>query len=408
MSASWWLVFGLAAATALAAIFFLSQWLKTKAQLQRAELKLAEAGLIENIMAEFKEKTMLAAKAAALEAGQQLSSKLLDDHKRENEVARELHGKVTKNITETLTEQVTKIGERLATVHDAQDKQRAALETVWRSLTTPIGAGKVAEIGLENLLKFFGLKQGEDFTTQYTISQQGAAPLRPDVVVMMPNGRVMVIDAKASKHLMEIAEALDEADADKAREQLKNTMNKHLKDLTSKDYRAAMLQMYKEQGKAEDISSVWSVMYVPSEMTIEHIHQADPEFADKLYKADIILASRGTLHGLLSLARLSVENERQVENSVHIVEGAQALLDGITTAFAYVENLGKSLKSSMDHFNKFAGSANTSVLGKARKLEQYGVTTSRGKALPTGIAKYDVNLREQQTDVVELELVGGK
>lgn len=403
MQSTWWMVFSLAGASMLAAILFLTLWLRARTALRILAIKLHESERTDAMFEEFRAHTVLAAKSAALEAGQQLSSKLLDDHKRENEAAREMHGKATKNITESLTEQVTKIGERLATVHDSQDKQRTALETVWRSLTTPIGAGKVAEIGLENLLKSFGLEAGKDFQTQFSIKKEGAAMLRPDVAVFMPYGRVMVIDAKASKHLMDVASAPDKQDADAARAQLKVTMNQHLKDLTSKDYRAALIDMYKEQGRSDEISTVWSVMYVPSEMAIEHMHQADPELADKLYKADIILASRGTLHGLLSLARLSVENERQVENSVHIVEDTQKLLDGIAGAFGHVSKLGDSLKKTMDSFNSFAGSSNKFILGRARKLEPYGITPSRGKSLPAPIARYDVVTNK--ADVVELELV---
>ena len=394
-----WMVGGLAATT----LMFLILWLKAQGKARLLQAKIAEAERMDDMLDEFREHTMLAAKSAALEAGQTLSSKLLEDHKRENEAARELHGKTTKQITQSLTEQVQKISNRLESLHDQHGKQSDTLSTIWKSLTTPIGAGKINEIGLENLLKSFGLEPDKDFKTQFTIQGEKSETLRPDVTIFMPYGRVMVIDAKASQYITEIAKATDDNAEQLAQEQLKTTMNKHLRDLATKDYRAAVKSHFKAE-RGEDVATIWSVMYVPSEAAIEQIHAADPSFADKLLKADIVLASRGTLHGLLSLARLSVENERQVENSVHIVEGARSLLDGVTNAFGHVDNLGKSISKSMEHFNKFAGSANQSILGKAKKLEPYGITPSRGKQLPESLTKYQV-AKSQESDVVELELV---
>lgn len=399
-----WIAFSFAGVATVAALSFLVLWLQTKTRLAIALSKLGEQRSQEELIDALKDHTVHAAKSAALEAGQQLSSKLLDDHKRENEAARELHGKATKQITETLMQQALTMNEKLANLSEAQMKQRTALETVWRAMITPIGAGKVAEVGLENLLKSFGLHANVDYITQFSIQQNGKAVLRPDVVVMMPHGQIMVIDAKASKHLMDIASATDHTDEQLAKEQLKNTMNQHLKDLANKDYRTAIQTMYQERGRSSEISSIWSVMYVPSEMAIEHMHEVDPEFANKLYKADIILASRGTLHGLLSLARTSIENEKQVANSEKIVEAASNLLDGIITAFGHVDKLATSLKSSMDHFSRFAASANSSIINRAGKFATLGVTPSRGKSLPTALPRYNVSSRDasEGAEIVEL------
>lgn len=386
-----WLAFGMAAAATVAAIYFLVLWLQAKARLREV---LKQSKSTEQWIAEFRDHTVLAAKSAALEAGQQLSSKLLDDHKRENEAARELHGKATRQITETLMQQAQVMSEKLASLHDHHGKQAGTLDKVMKALTNPTGAGKIAEIGLENLLKSFGLEVGRDFDTQFSMTT-GSGRLRPDALVYLPQNRVMVIDCKSSSFLVE----------ESADEPIKNTMNKHLRDLANKDYRAAVIAEFKKTRGAEPID-VWSVLYVPTESLAERIRQADGEFANNLLKADIILASPATLHGLLSLARMQIENEKQIANSEKIVELAGYLLDGIITAFTHVDKLGRSLKSSVDAFNSFSGSANSSILNRAGKFASLGVNPSRGKVLPSPLPRYEIINRDntETAEIVELSL----
>jgi DNA recombination protein RmuC len=389
-----WIAFSFAAISTCAAIWFLVLWMQTRTKLAIAISKLAEQRSREELIDELKDHTVHAAKSAALEAGQQLSNKLLDDHKRENEAARELHGKATKQITETLMQQAQAMSDKLAHLHENHGKQSSALDKVMKALTNPTGAGKIAEIGLENLLKSFGLEAGRDFDTQFSMTT-GSGRLRPDALVYLPQNRAMVIDCKSSSFLLD-----DTADA-----QLKTTMNKHLNDLATKDYRSAVIAEFKKSKNAEPID-VWSVLYVPTESLAERIKQVDSEFIHNLMKHDIILASPATLHGLLSLARVQIENEKQVANSEKIVEAAGNLLDGIITAFGHVEKLAASIKSSVTHFNAFAGSANTSILGRASKFASLGVSPSRGKTLPTALPRYDVISRDasDSAEIVELSV----
>ena len=65
------------------------------------------------------------------------------------------------------------------------------------------GAGKLAEITLENILKASGLKNGLDFSMQYNLSGEHNNKLRPDAVIFLPSNNIMIIDAKASKFLID-------------------------------------------------------------------------------------------------------------------------------------------------------------------------------------------------------------
>ena len=76
-----------------------------------------------------------------------------------------------------------------------------------RALTNPGGAGQMSEIGLENALKNLGLERGRDYVIQPHVTGEEGSALRPDAMVFLPNDMVMVIDSKASKHIIDLAGA---------------------------------------------------------------------------------------------------------------------------------------------------------------------------------------------------------
>jgi DNA recombination protein RmuC len=374
MNILWWGVFALCGALAATCAVLFKKWLDVRLRLADAEARVRELEGMESLT----DAAINATKIALAETGALLSSKLMDDHKRENAASSEQFHKLTKDLTTPLAEQLTKVSGLVAHLHTNQDAHAGKLTDVMNALKTPTGSGKIAEIGLENLLKSFGLERGRDFETQFTVTS-GGSRLRPDALVYLPNGRIMVVDCKASSFLLDGT----------ADEGLKTTMNQHLRDLESKDYRAAITAEFKKARGAEPVE-VWSVMYVPTESLAERLKTVDAEFTNKLMKADIILASPATLHGLLSIARLQIENEKQLAGSEKIVEAASALLDGITDAFKHVEKLGRALKTSVESFNSFAGSANQYVLSRSQKLTQLGVAPARGKTLPARLGKFEI------------------
>jgi DNA recombination protein RmuC len=276
--------------------------------------------------------------------------------------------------------------------HTSENTEK--MSTVWRALTSPAGAGYLAEVGLENSLKNLGLEPVRDYVMQYAMSSEESGSLRPDAVIFLPQDMVMVIDSKASKFLIEIAQAQENGSETEALASLKKTMNEHLKALISRNYSAAIQAAYKESGKGEKLRTVLNVMYLPSDNAVAHIKRADPEFLQKTEKAGIILAGPASLSGLLSLARFNIGMARQAANQDVIVECVQELMDNIVTVLNYAEKMGKGLKSAADNFDQFARSVNRRLLPKVRQLASLGVKPMRTKELPGRISSYEVRLSD--------------
>ena len=337
-----------------------------------------------------RQESIKAAKASILEAGGQLSSKLLEDHKRETLASKKEAEESVKKTSEELLDKMLNVTKSVAALKEQTGETTNKLGTVWRALASPAGAGYLAEIGLENSLKNLGLEPQRDYIMQYAINSDGAGNLRPDAVIFLPQDMVMVIDSKSSKFLLEIADDENGSSEPEKLASLKNTMNIHLKSLISKDYKAAIKSLYAESGRGDKIGNILNVMYVPSENAINHIKRADPEFVHKTEKAEIILAGPASLSGLLSLARLNIGMVRQAENQEKILATVEELMDNIITALSYSDKVGRAIKRASDDFNNFAGSVNTRMLPKMRKLLSFGVTPKKSRELPAKITSYDV------------------
>lgn len=371
-----------------------SEYTQLLEQKMEAEIRLAQTEQSVKDWEQQKQQSVEFAKAAVLQAGQELSSKLLQDHKREQEEVRKQGDEKAKQ----LNEQFQKITQSVAAL-DAQHKVAGKqVEVMMRALTSPGGAGYMAEVGLENTLKSLGLEPERDFYLQYHIAQEEGQNVRPDAVVMLPQGTVMVIDCKASKFLLEWAEAKDSPREAEVMAQFVKTMRNHLRALAAKDYQSAVLQILKKQ-KRHDVQRVLNVMYIPSETAIERMFKADSEMRTKLQEAEIILVGPNSIAGLLSLARMHITTERQHENIEKIVQLTGGVMQQMLTVFKHMDAIGRGLKSTAEHYDKLAGSVNQRLLPRMRDVFKMGVASDKQHKMPDPLPRYEMVGRNEMIEL---------
>jgi DNA recombination protein RmuC len=331
-----------------------------------------------------KEQTLKEMQAAALEATQLLSSKLLEDHKRENAEAKQQGEELVKQTTEQLFQRFEHVSEAVAQLKGQVGANGQQLDTVWRALTSPGGSGYYAEIGLANTLSSFGLVVGRDFVLQHTTEDAVTGRrLRPDAVVFLPGDSALVIDSKASKALVEIAQAEGTDQEEAAYQNLARTMNQHLKALADKDYRSAIAAAWREAGRGGDIARILSVMYLPNEGALEKLHRADRDFVAKAARREIIPVGPAGLAGLIGFASVEISLIRQIENQQEIVRSTELLLESLTVALGSATAVGRNLSAAAKAYDSFARSVNGRLLGRSRRLTELGLRP--GKALPDNL-----------------------
>lgn len=335
--------------------------------------------------------TLKHAKAAVLSTAQEVSSKLLADHKRENEAAKKETEEQIKKSTKDLGQHFEGIAKTVTALDRQVVESRQTLDTVWQALSSPGGAGYYSQIGLENALKSFGLERGRDFVVEHTIEDLSVSKrFRPDAVVFLPFESVLVIDSKASKFLLEIAELEGTDEEEAAYANLARTMNQHLKALAGKDYQGAILEDYRNAGRSDEIRRILSVMYLPNETAIERLKKADTNFDAKAAKAGIILAGPSGLSSIIGFARAEIDLGRQADNQEKIIESTQRLLESVGIVVGHVESVGRGLKTAASNFVKLTGSINQRLIPRAQGLADLGVRPTKNHPMPNRLAQYEI------------------
>ena len=346
-----------------------------------------------------------AVKAAALEAAQGFSSKLLDDHKRESQSAKEEAEKRVREHSEGLVKQVDTIAKALAALHGQIQEKGETIDTLWQAMRSPSGAGAMAEIGLANTLRAFGLEAERDFVLQHTTEDEvSGRRLRPDAIVFLPGEAVLVIDCKASKFILEIAQAEGTEREAEAYANLARTMNLHLRALVDKDYASAVTAAQRQAGRGGG-ARIFSMMYLPNEAAVEKLRLADAGFLDRAHAANIILGGPAVLYCALSLASKEITLARQVENHEKIVERTRSLLEGIGRALNKADAVGKSLQKAAESFEEFSRTTNRFLLPRTRALAALGLKPA--KPLPGNLPSFAVHSQETtiEGEAEELEVL---
>jgi DNA recombination protein RmuC len=351
--------------------------------LQTAETNLALAGQenqhLQQQMADWdkaREEFLTITKASVSEVGAKLSSKLLDDHKREAEQAKDDNEKRVRKTTEELNTKFQNVFESMKSLNDQVKENRETVEVVHQSLLNPSGAGALSEITLENIFKNSHLIAGQDYNMQHYISAESGG-LKPDAVVYLPGDNVMVVDSKASKFFLELGKAETDEDATRLEGQLKNSMNNHLKDLIKRDYKQAIEAQLSADDRKANSAFTTVFMFLPTEAALENLRHIDPKFMENAWKERIMpVGPTGLINALLQ-AEIIIANAKQQDNTQHIVTEVQALLGSVATMHNHADGLGKNLKQALKKYDSFAGSFNTSFMSKTRKLEKLGVTNPK-------------------------------
>ena len=239
-----------------------------------------------------------------------------------------------------------------------------------RALSSPSSVGSTTETILENTLKHFGLRDGIDFSLQHSVDGDEGGKLRPDAVVFMPADTVLVIDAKASKHILTLAEIddNDEAAMEKAYGDLKSTMNKHLKDLQTKGYADAVNKNYQNHHDKKKPRQIKSFMFLPNEAAVEKLINSDSEFMKKAIKSDIIVGSQSSLWAVIAMAQMQINLKKQAENQQEVINQLEELFQSIATVIEAGGKLGRGLTSAVNAYDSFAKSVNGRLLSRSVKL----------------------------------------
>lgn len=328
-------------------------------------------------------------KAALFDLGNDLSKQLIEIHKRENKEARELSEKNIKTTSEKFHTEFERLVSMVGSLSRDIEQSKGTVDVIKNSLLSPSGAGALAEITLENILKSSGLRHNIDFAIQHTLTGEDSAKLRPDALIFLPSNNIMVVDAKASKFLVE--------DSDPTK--LTKTMSLHLRSLSSKEYSANVLR-----NRDIKTGNIITLMFLPTEHAVEKIIEADRDFMNKAWNANILPVGPAGLMNMLSFAKFQISEQLVIQNHQKIIEEVGKLINSVVSLAEHSTKLGNNIQSIVGNYDKFAASFNHNFLSKARNINRLGVEAT-DKKLSKPLERYQIVSSKSELIEVEAEEV---
>ena len=258
----------------------------------------------------------------------------------------------------------------LRSVAETQEKLRTETANLVTALRSPHTRGRWGEIQLRRVCEMAGMIDRCDFVEQSSF-ESDAGRLRPDVVVRLPGGKNVVVDAKAP--LEAYLSAVEATDPDQRKAHLE-AYGRHVRDHVTKLSQKAYWSQF-------DSSPEFVVMFLPGEALFSAALEQVPGLIEEGVAQKVLITTPTSLIAVLRAVHYGWRQEKVAESARAVSELGRELHGRLGTLAGHFMKLGRSLDSSVKAYNDTVGSLESRVLVTARKLSEHGAA-SGGDELP--------------------------
>ncbi len=266
-----------------------------------------------------------------------------------------------------LAQMVRQLGDGVGTLRQEAGNLVSALKR-------PSTRGAWGEIQLRNVVEMAGMVSHCDFVEQSTIDT-GEGVLRPDMLVRLPGGKLVVVDSKVplDAYLSAIeASAEDERELHAARHARQT--REHIAKLASKGYQRQF-----------DSTPEFVVMFVPSDGIYQAALAQDPALIEYGVQQQVLMATPTTLIGLLWAVHYGWRQELIAQSARDIADSARELHRRLGRFVEPFAKVGRQLDSAITAYNEAVGSFDHRVIPQVRRIEQAGAASDKEVLAPSAV-----------------------
>jgi DNA recombination protein RmuC len=228
-----------------------------------------------------------------------------------------------------------------------------------KALRDPQARGVWGELHLRKTLELSGMLDHCDFKEQLSFNDDERR-YRPDVIVDLPGGKQVVVDAKVPlAAYLAALEAVDEATRNARMKDHARQVRQHIDSLASRSYWSRL-----------PCTPEFVVMFLPGEVFFRAAMDADAELIEYGVSQKVIITSPTTLIALLKAVAYGWNQKSLAESARHISEAGKTLYERLCTMTEHLESLGKRLGGAVQSYNEMLSSMERRVLPVARKFPE--------------------------------------
>ena len=267
----------------------------------------------------------------------------------------------------------------LRTHIEGVQRNYTSLETATRQLVTAMSSGQSrgqwGEMQLEQLLEHSGLVEGVHFRRQDSrVTESGGA--RPDIVVDMPGGGEILIDAKFPFDAYWKAVQSDDP------VQIDAHLRKHADDLLARA-KELSAKRYWESTKSPE----FVVMFLPLESLLSSALECNGLLLQEVFARNVVLATPTTILGMLRTIQFGYQRKLMADNAEEIRAAGAEMLTRLEKAVDHLGTVRKGLLGAIKGYNDFVGSMDSRVMVQARRMKELGVASSTDLDVPADITE---------------------
>ena len=253
-----------------------------------------------------------------------------------------------------------KLGEQLRALGDAQSQLQRTTISLEQALKSPTARGRWGELQLRRVVELAGMVHHVDFDEQPTTDEG-----RPDMIIRLPGGGVLPVDAKAS--------ATAYLDAMQAEGDQRSTkLGEHVRAMRSRIQDLSRKQYWSQFDRAPELV----VMFVPFESALSAAFEKDPELLEYGIRLNILVASPVTLLALLRAVAFGWQQQQITENAQAIAAEGRQLHDRVVTFLSHLTTHGRTLGKSVESYNSAIASLRSRLMPSLHRFKDLNAATT--------------------------------